>query len=187
MQFSGLEHDVRTVDDLPDVNYDLRSYLTDTGIATLDVSVIAAFWYAGEIPNERMPMVAADLLERGFNGPHWGFIAGMQNPKITHPDIDEDLDRAFRESGIDAPVSVSKARLIAACHLAREVIDGHLDAACGASVITELFSWDAQSPAGQIVRIHSDLVERIRQDSLEENAAKADVVAACRDFLVAQE
>jgi hypothetical protein len=171
---------------VPDVEYfSLRRYLLETGIATLDVSVIAAFWYAGEIPNERMPTIAAELLERGLNSPHLGFIAGMQNPKLTHPDIDEDLNRAFRELGIDAPISVSTARLIAACHLAREVIDGRLDAARGASVITQLFRWDDQSPAAQIVRIHSDLVEWVRRDSSEEAAAKANVVTACRDFLMA--
>jgi hypothetical protein len=114
-----------------------------------------------------------------------GIIAGMQNPKITHPDIDEDLDRAFRELGLEAPMSASAARLIAACHLAREVIDGRLDSVRGASVITELFSWDDQSAAAQIVRIHSDLIEWVRRDSPEEAAAKANVVTACRDFLMA--
>jgi hypothetical protein len=52
-------------------------------------------------------------------------------------------------------------------------------------VITELFSLDDQSAAAQIVRIHSDLVERVRRDSPEEAAAKANVVTACRDFLMA--
>jgi hypothetical protein len=184
--FSGLEHDVRPRDDMPDTDYyDSRSYLTKVSIATLDISVIAAFWYAGSIANERLPSVAADLLERGLNSQHLGLIAGITNPKITRADIDEDLVRAFRELGVDAPMAVNTAQLIAARHIAREVTNGRLDAAKGASVITELFDREAQSSAGRIIRIHSDLVRRIRRNSPEEDAAKADVVAACRDFLMA--
>lgn len=80
----------------------------------------------------------------------------MTNPKITRSEIDEDLDRAFRELGVNAPMSRSAAQLIAGLHLARKVSDAQIDAARGASLITELFDWDADGPAGQIVRIHSD-------------------------------
>jgi hypothetical protein len=81
----------------------------------------------------------------------------------------------------------SNAQLIAACHIAREVIHERLDAARGASVITELFGWDAHSAASRIVRIHLDLRDRVRRNSPEEEAAKADAIAACRDFLAANE
>ena len=184
-QFRGLEHDARTVDDVPDVNHTLRSYLTE--IATLNVSQIAAFWYAGEIPNERMPLVAADLLECGLESPHLGVVAGILNPKISRADIEEDLDRAFRELGVNAPMSVSAAQLSLGCHLAREVVLGRLEAARGASLMTELFRWDARSPAGKIVTIHRDLIRMVRRNSPEEDAAKVDVVAACREFLANHE
>jgi hypothetical protein len=175
------------MDDIPDMNYGLRSYLTADRIATLDISMIAAFWYAGEIANNRIPQVAAKLLERGINNAHLGLIAGITNPKIARTEIDEDLDRAFRELGVNAPMSVNAAQLIAGRHLAREVSDGHLDAAQGAGLITELFRWDDNSTAGQIVRIHSDLVSRVRRNSPEENVAKTNVVVACREFMTATE
>ncbi len=185
--FDGLEYDSRKIDDIPDVNYGLRSYLTTDRIATLDISMIAAFWYAGEIANNRIPEVAAKLLERGISNVHLGLIAGMTNPKITRSEIDEDLDRAFRELGVNAPMSRSAAQLIAGLHLARKISDAQIDAARGASLITELFDWDADGPAGQIVRIHSDLVSRVRRNSPEEHAAKDTAVAACREFLTATE
>jgi hypothetical protein len=186
MGFSGMEHDARPIDDVPDHGFfGSRSYLLKVGVATLDISVIAAFWYAGAIRNERMPVIAADLLERGIESDHLGLLAGILDTKISHADISEIVDPAFRELGISAPMPESAAQLIAACHIAREVIHERLDAARGANVITELFDWDAHSAAGQVVRIHLDLRDRVRRNSPEEEAAKADAIAACRDFLTA--
>jgi hypothetical protein len=188
MEFSGMEHDARPIDDVPDHGFlDSRRYLLNVGVATLDISVIAAFWYAGTIRNELMPAIAGDLLERGIESNHLGLLAGISDTKISRADISEIVDPAFRELGISAPMPKSNAQLIAACHIAREVIHERLDAARGASVITELFDWDAHSTAGQIVRIHSDLVRRVRRNSPEEEAAKADAIAACHDFLTANE
>lgn len=186
-KFGGLEYDFRKIDDIPDVNYGLRSYLTTERIATLGVSVLAAFWYAGNVANERMPSIAVTLLERGFESRHMAVIAGVTNPKVTYADISEDLDQAFRELGVNAPISRSAAQLIAGLHLAREVSDAQIDAAQGANLITELFDWDADGPAGTIVRIHSDLVRRVRRNSPEERAAKGNAVAACREFVTATE
>jgi hypothetical protein len=173
MEFSGMEHDARVIDEVPTLDYfDSRSYLIKVDIATLDISVIAAFWYAGTIRNERMPAIAADLLGRGIESNHLGLLAGILDTKISSADIGEIVDPSFRELGVSAPMPKSKAQLIAACHIAREVINERLDAAHGAGVITELFDWDAHSAAGQIVRIHSDLVRRVRRNSPEEESRR---------------
>lgn len=163
--------------------FGFRAYLREANIAAFDISTIAAFWYSGNIYSEHMPALAGKLLERGFDGKHLRLLAGNSSKRVTHADIDEDVNRAFRELGVSAPLPKSAAELNAARHVAQEVVDSRVDAADGICMIAELFDWDVRSQASSIVSISYEL-ENIRRGSPEVEQTKAEAIAACREFLM---
>ena len=77
-----------------------------------DPASLAIHYYFGDLGYESWPKIAADALERGFDGKSLRNLAGLQNPvqaDIAAPEI----DAAFRELGVAAPIPRSEAQLLA--------------------------------------------------------------------------
>jgi hypothetical protein len=84
---------------------------------------IAVQYYFGDLQYWKMPGIAADALEQGYDGRALRILAGLRNP--TEGDIrQQEIDSAFREMGIAAPITKEQARLILARQSAVKAIHG---------------------------------------------------------------
>ena len=92
----------------------------------LSPRLIAAQWVANDIYAERMPRIAADLLEAGYDTPALRLLAGEMQAQCR-ADVEELAGKAFRELGVPYPVTEVQANLIVTRQIAREVIAGDRD------------------------------------------------------------
>jgi hypothetical protein len=88
-----------------------------------DPNNLAVLYYFGDLSYWQLPAIFADALEHGFDGRFLRRLAGMVNPVAS--DIrPAEIDSAFREMGVDAPIPIDKARLALATEAARRAISG---------------------------------------------------------------
>jgi hypothetical protein len=84
---------------------------------------LAVLYYFGDLSYWKLPKIAADALEHGFDGSSLRRLAGLTNPVAS--DIQpEEIDSAFREMGIPAPISKEVARLTLATEAATRALNG---------------------------------------------------------------
>jgi hypothetical protein len=84
---------------------------------------LAVLYYFGDLSYWQLPAISADALERGFDGRFLRRLAGLVNPVAS--DIrPEEIDSAFREMGVAAPLPKDEARLALAAEAARRAISG---------------------------------------------------------------
>jgi hypothetical protein len=84
---------------------------------------LAVLYYFGDLSYWRLPAISADALAHGFDGPALRKLAGLVNP--VESDIQPgEIDSAFREMGVAAPISKDEARLILATEAARRAMSG---------------------------------------------------------------
>jgi hypothetical protein len=88
-----------------------------------DPNKFAVLYYFGDLSYWQLPAISADALEHGFDGRYLRRLAGLVNPVAS--DIrPEEIDSAFREMGVDAPVPKDKARLALATEAAQRAMSG---------------------------------------------------------------
>jgi hypothetical protein len=88
-----------------------------------DLDLLAARWASVEIWPEKMPGIAADLLESGLDSPSLRRLAGEMHVRRI-ADVQEIVERMFRELGVELPASEVAARQHTSVQIAREVIAG---------------------------------------------------------------
>ena len=93
----------------------------------LDPKKLAVEYYFGDLQYWKMPRVAQDALAEGYDGPALRSLAGSANRVASDIRVEE-IDSAFREMGVDAPIAKEEARLVLAIESARRVLDGKSDA-----------------------------------------------------------
>ena len=92
-------------------------------IMRLDPQRLATEYYFGDLQYWKLPRMALDALEEGYDGPALLALAGVANPVAT--EIKQSLiDSAFREMGVDAPISKDEARLILAVKSVSKALEG---------------------------------------------------------------
>ncbi len=97
---------------------------------TFDPQRLAVLYYFGDLQYWRLPLIAADALNSGHDGPALRRLAGMANSDVLgHTIVASDMpqaeiDSAFREMGVPAPISKEEARLALAWDSARRAISG---------------------------------------------------------------
>jgi sugar phosphate isomerase/epimerase len=84
---------------------------------------IAVLYYFGDLGYWKLPDVAADALAAGFDGIALGKLAGLTNV-VASDLIPSDVDAAFREMGVAAPISKDAARLSLAAESVRRALVG---------------------------------------------------------------
>jgi len=90
---------------------------------SFDPGAIAVLYYFGDLQYWKLPEIAANALEQGYDGRALRILAGLTKP--TASDIrDEEIDAAFREMGVVAPIPKDQARLILAKQSAAKAING---------------------------------------------------------------
>jgi hypothetical protein len=95
----------------------------------IDPKNLAVDYYFGDLQYWKLPEIAAGALEQGFEGPALIRLASLMNLG-THNLREEDIgaseiDAAFREMGVSAPITRDDARLALAIKSAQRVLSGH--------------------------------------------------------------
>ena len=84
---------------------------------------LAVLYYFGDLGYWKLPDIADEALIVGFDGVALRRLAGLGN--LVRSDlIPADIDSAFREMGVDAPISKDAARLTLAVESARKAVSG---------------------------------------------------------------
>jgi hypothetical protein len=80
-------------------------------------------WYFRELSHEDLPAICIEALEHGYDGPTLRRLAGLLKP--TSRDVtDVQIERAFREMGVAAPVSEMDCKLFLATETAQAAVLG---------------------------------------------------------------
>ena len=102
-----------------------------SGAGSFDPQAIAIEYYFGDLSYWQLPAVCMQASEHGFDGRALRIIAGLVNLNpvrgrlLTDTDIRADeIDSAFREMGVDAPIPKDEARLVLATKAVRRALSG---------------------------------------------------------------
>jgi hypothetical protein len=94
----------------------------------IDGEQLAIQYYFGDLQYWKLPQIAADALEEGYDGPALRALAGLaiqSSHDIRAEDIRAtEVDSAFREMGVNAPISKDQARLVLAAESAQKALYG---------------------------------------------------------------
>ena len=88
-----------------------------------DPQSIAVRYYFGDLSYWQLPAICVEALERGFDGKGLRIIAGLVNP-VARDIRQEEIDSAFRDMGVNAPIPKEDARLVLATEAARRALSG---------------------------------------------------------------
>ena len=153
----------------------------------LDPGKLAVEYYFGDLQYWKLPKLACDALEAGWDGPALRRLAGLatrSDREILEEDLRADeIDSAFREMGVDAPISKDEARLILAVESASRAMDGRSNVFDEATHVRIHLCWFSDPP---------DLLSRIVKLSEEAKHAprsqwariEADLKNAFADLLM---
>ena len=136
----------------------------------LSPTLIAARWQSHDLYGERMPGVAADLLEAGYDTPALRRLSGEMNIESS-ADAEPFVGRMFRELGVHYPISDTHAKLIVSRQVAREAIAGNRNAWAAASHLEiAVWGWRCSHPLIATLLTIKDEIEweRRRRRSLED-------------------
>ena len=85
-----------------------------------DPKAIAVQYYFGDLEYWKLPGICIEALEHGFGGRMLRRLSGVVNP--AQRDIrQEEIDAAFREMGVNAPIPKNEARLVLATEAAKKI------------------------------------------------------------------
>jgi hypothetical protein len=93
---------------------------------SFDPNRLAMLYYFGDLQDWKLPNIAMTALEQGYDGHALRKLAFLQNPleQDIHPG---DVDSAFQEMGVSAPIQKDAARLGLAKESATQAINGEMN------------------------------------------------------------
>ena len=109
--------------------------------ALTELDLLAARWASGEIYPEKMPGIAADLLESGLDSPSMRRLAGEMHVR-RFADVQDIVEKMLRELGIELPASGVAARQQTSLQIAREVIAGIRNPWKAAAELDRIWSYE---------------------------------------------
>ena len=93
-----------------------------------DPAKLAVEYYFGDLQYWKLPPIAADALQLGYDGPALRRLAGLANrirKEIREDDVRaNEIDSVFREMGVNAPITKDKARMVLAVESANRALNG---------------------------------------------------------------
>ena len=92
-------------------------------MSDFDPHSLAVLYYFGDLGYWKLPRMAADALEHGFDGQALRRLAGIID-RVESEIQTAEVDSAFREMGVNAPISKAEARLTLAAESARNAVTG---------------------------------------------------------------
>jgi hypothetical protein len=96
-------------------------------LANFDPHAMAVEYYFGDLSYWQLPEICVQALEHDFDGRALRVIAGLvdRGRLLTETDIRPDeIDSAFREMGVNAPIPKDEARLVLATKAVRRALSG---------------------------------------------------------------
>jgi hypothetical protein len=84
---------------------------------------LAVLWYFGDLQYWKLPSIAIEALECGYDGPALRRLAGVTNPVQAELDSYH-VDDVFREMGVQTPLSKDDARLSLATECVSKALGG---------------------------------------------------------------
>ena len=138
----------------------------------------------GDLQYWKLPQVAADALEDDHDGPALRRLAELTNPAVSDIPASE-IDAAFREMGVDAPITEDNARLALAIKSTRRALSGDSNVFEEATYVRiHLCSLsDPPDALKPVVNLSSEARSAPRS---QWSRIEADLVNAFRDFLTCQ-
>jgi hypothetical protein len=91
-----------------------------------DPNAIAIQYYFGDLQYWKLPGICIEALEHGFDGRSLRRLSGLVNP-VERDMRQEEIDAAFREMGVNAPIPKEQARLVLAREAIRRALAGETD------------------------------------------------------------
>lgn len=91
-----------------------------------DPNTLAVQYYFGDLQYWKMPAICIEALEHGFDGRALRRLSGLVNP-VERDIRQEEIDSAFREMGVAAPIPKEAAGLALATDAARRALAGETD------------------------------------------------------------
>jgi hypothetical protein len=152
-----------------------------SGAATLDPYKIAVLYYFGELGYSKLPQIAADALEQGYDGRALRRLAGLINPVAADVPT-EQIDSAFREMGVAAPLEKNATRLALAAESATTALrrdTSVFDAATHIRIYICSFD-QVPEPLHQIVSLSEQAERGSRSDWKK---LEAELMGAMSEFL----
>jgi hypothetical protein len=150
------------------------------GKASFAPQAIAVEYYFGDLRYWQLPGICVQALEHDFDGSALRVIAGLVNRGrlLTETDIRPDeIDSAFREMGVNAPIPKDEARLALAVNAVRRALSGESNVFNEATHIRiHLCHWDqVPSELQPIVALsaESEHAARSKWNVLEEHLREA--------------
>jgi hypothetical protein len=150
-----------------------------------DPHKLAVLYYFGDLQYWKLPQIAADALQMGYDGDSLRRLAGLVNPVAS--DIRaEEVDSAFIEMGVAAPFTKDYARLILAAESAARAVHGDSNVFDAATHI-RIHLCEFQDPPLELARIVqlSEQAERVGRASWLQ--LETELKVALRDFLLNRE
>jgi hypothetical protein len=117
----------------------------------LDPQRLAVLYYFGELGYWRMPKIAADALEQGYDGAALRRLAGLLHP-VQDDMKPAEIDAAFREMGVAAPIPKVETQLILACEASARALSGEMDVSNAATHI-RIYICELNEPPQELRRI----------------------------------
>jgi len=146
----------------------------------MDPHKLAVLYYFGDLQYWKLPQIAADALERGYDGDSLRRLAGLINPVAS--DIRaEEIDSAFTEMGVAAPLTKDYARLVLAAESAAKAVHGDSNVFDAATHI-RIHLCGFQDPPPELVRIVR-LSEQAERGTAPWKRLETELKDAMRDFL----
>lgn len=93
-----------------------------------DPAKLAVQYYFGDLQYWKLPQIAADALQLGYDGPALRSLAELVNRRGSEIQADDiaanQIDSAFREMRVNAPISKERARMVLAIESANRALNG---------------------------------------------------------------
>jgi hypothetical protein len=155
----------------------------------LDPEQLAVLYYFGELQYWKLPRIAADALEEGYDGPALRTLAGLASlgsHGIREEDIRaNEIDSAFCEMGVNAPITEDQARLVLATESAQKALHGQSNVFDEATHI-RIYLYGLSEPPESLMRIVNLSKEAKNAPRSQWRRIEADLKDAFADFLRCQ-
>jgi hypothetical protein len=150
----------------------------------IDPKRLAIDYYFGDLQYWKLPNIATAAMEDGHDGPALRRLAGLANPVAI--DIqDSEVDTAFREMGVDAPITKDDARLALALKSAHKALNGDSNVFDEATYV-RIHLCELRDPPDDLKRIVDLSKEAGNAPRSQWNRLEVELVNAFRDFLKSQ-
>jgi hypothetical protein len=141
-----------------------------------DPNALAVQYYFGDLEYWKLPGICIEALEHGFDGRALRRLSGLVNP-IESDIRQEEIDSAFRDMGVNAPIPKQEARLALATDAAKRALAGEsnvFDEATHIRIhICELGEAPPELQAIVVLSKQSQNSPRLKWDQLEQQLRDA--------------